>query len=286
MSEPAPLFRPLTRPELDLALGWAKREGWNPGRHDAGAFWAADPEGFYGMEVEGRLIASASIVAYGRKFGFVGLFIVEPEWRGRGLGGQFWKFFVDRLRTRLHPGASMGLDGVFAMRDFYARSGFVFTHRNLRMEGVGVAAPVDESLVDLAALPFETVAAYDAEVFGFPREAFLRAWIQSPGHRAVGCVRGERLAGLGVIRPCGRGFKIGPLFADDPETADGIFRALSAHAAGEPLFLDVPENHPAALSLAARHGLTEVFGCARMVSGPIPSTRWERIFGVTTFELG
>ncbi len=42
--------------------------------------------------------------------------------------------------------------------------------------------------------------------------------------------------------PCARGFKIGPLIAEDPQIARAsLFAALSAHAAGLPLFLDTPE---------------------------------------------
>jgi hypothetical protein len=52
------------------------------------------------------------------------------------------------------------------------------------------------------------------------------------------------------------------------------------------LFLDAPENNPAAMALVQRHRMTEVFGCARMYLGPPPALAHERIFGVTTFELG
>jgi hypothetical protein len=41
-----------------------------------------------------------------------------------------------------------------------------------------------------------------------------------------------------------------------------------------------------ALALANRHGMTEVFGCARMYYGPAPVLPWDDIYGVTTFELG
>lgn len=282
----SPVFRLLTRPELDTALSWAAGEGWNPGLRDADAFWAADPEGFYGMELDGELIGSASIVSHGGSLGFVGLFIVRPEWRGRGLGTEFWKFFVGRLRERLKPGASAALDGVFAMQPYYAKSGFVFTHRNLRMEGTGVPGPVASELVELHTLPFEKVAAFDRAHFGAERPAFLRSWIRPAGGLGLGYVRDGGLMGCGVVRPCWRGFKIGPLFAGDWGIAGALFAALSAHAAGQPLFLDTPENNPAALALAARHGMKECFGCARMVLGPAPAIPWPHIYGVTTFELG
>ena len=46
--------RTMTRAELDLALGWAAEEGWNPGLSDAAAFFAADPEGFLIAEQDGE----------------------------------------------------------------------------------------------------------------------------------------------------------------------------------------------------------------------------------------
>ncbi len=68
--------------------------------------------------------------------------------------------------------------------------------------------------------------------------------------------------------------------------AERLFRALSAAVPGEPLFLDVPEPNAEALALAARHGMHEVFGTARMYSRSVPALPLERIYGITTFELG
>lgn len=280
------LFRPLTRAELDTALLWAAREGWNPGHHDAEAFWEADPEGFWGVyDAAGELVGSISVVSY-ETFGFVGLFIVRPEHRGRGFGTGLWQVALDALRQRLAPGAPLSLDGVFAMQDSYAKSGFVFTHRNLRMEGIGEPAAPDSGLVDLSSVDPAIVCAHDLAHFGADRSAFLRKWLATPGCLGVGLLSDDRLVGSGLVRPCGRGYKIGPLFADEPAIAERIFTALSDHAAGHPLFLDTPENNPAALALAARHGMTECFGCARMVSGSPPAIPWDRIYGVTSFELG
>lgn len=283
---PLPRFRPLLRAELDTALAWAAGEGWNPGLNDAEAFWAADPEGFHGLEADGQLIGCGSIVSYGRRLGFVGLFIVRPEWRGRGFGRQLWDALIATLRQRLDPDAPAALDGVFTMQDYYARSGFVFSHRNLRMEGVGRPNARAAELVELAALPFLDICAYDRAHFAAERPGFLRRWIQPLGGLGLGFLRAGQLAGMGVIRPCVRGYKIGPLFADDSDIAESLFLALSAHAVGQPIFLDIPENNLAAVALASHHGLTECFGCARMAMGPPLRIPWDRIYGVTTFELG
>jgi GNAT superfamily N-acetyltransferase len=266
---------------------WAAAEGWNPGLGDASIFWDTDPGGFVCAERAGEVVGTGSTVAYGREFGFMGFFIVRPDLRGQGIGRDFWIWRRDRLRTRLGPGAAIGMDGVFAMQPFYARGGFVFSHRNLRLAGTGQGgASVDPALVELGSLPFEQVAGFDRHHFGFSREVFLRRWIRPEGGLALGFLDGDRIRGFGVVRPCRTGFKIGPLFAETPEVADALFVALSGHAGGESVFLDVPENHPAALELGRRHQLTESFGCARMYHGPAPELPWNQIYGVTTFELG
>ena len=132
----------------------------------------------------------------------------------------------------------------------------------------------------------QCVADYDRRHFGFPREAFLRRWIAPVGGRSLAAFDGETITGCGVIRPCRAGCKIGPLFAETADVPELLFCALSAHAAGQPIYLDIPENNPAAVALAARHDLQEVFGCACMYHGPAPALPWSNIYGVTTFELG
>ena len=99
-------------------------------------------------------------------------------------------------------------------------------------------------------------------------------------------VRDGRLAGWGVIRPCRKGRKIGPLVADDRATAEKVLSALLASAGGGEIFLDVPGINREAISLAQDLGLAPVFETARMYTGAITPLRSERIFGVTSFELG
>ncbi len=279
-------IRPLTRAEFDLTIDRAAAEGWNPGLHDAELFWQTDPDAFLGAEYQGRLVASGSIVSYGDAYGFMGLFIVESTLRGRGIGTALWFHRRDLLRSRLRPGAAIGMDGVFEMQAWYARGGFKFSHRNLRMTGTATTGPKHAQIFDLTELPPSLVADYDRDCFGCAREKFLTAWITQPDASALGHVEDDRLLGYGVIRKCRVGHKIGPLFADDSDTADSLLTALANYAAGSAIFLDIPENNPAARSLATRHGLTEVFGCARMYNGPAPATDDQKIFGITTFELG
>lgn len=279
-------IRRMTRGELDTLVEWAACEGWNPGLDDAEVFWNTDRDGFVAAEISGELIGGGSIVAYGRRYGFIGFFILRPECRGRGLGNRLWNELKRRLLARLDAEASIGLEGVFNMREYYARDGFSFVCRDLRFEGRGVESPVPQGVVEASSLPFETIDVYDRRHFPAPRSGFLRSWIQRPGGYALAAMEADAIRGYAVMRPCRTGYKIGPLFAATASVAEKLLIAVASRVPGQPIFLDVPEINRVALALVGRHGMKEVFGCARMVLGPIPKLPDAEIFGVTTFELG
>jgi hypothetical protein len=69
----------MARSDLDTAVEWATREGWNPGLHDADAFYATDPNGFFIGRLDSEAISVISGVRYGDDFGFLGFYIVKPE---------------------------------------------------------------------------------------------------------------------------------------------------------------------------------------------------------------
>ena len=279
-------IRAMVRDELDTLVEWAAREGWNPGLDDAEVFWATDPDGFVAAEINGQLIGGGSIVAYEKKYGFIGLFIVRPECRGRGLGNQLWHELNRRLLARLDADATIGLDGVFNMEEYYACCGFRFVCRDLRFHGTGMYLPQPGNVIEASALSFDQIEAYDRRHFPAARTKFLQQWIHRPGGYALAVIDGGEIRGYAVMRPCRSGYKIGPLFAANAEVANSLLVALGSRVPGEPIFLDVPEINGDALALVRRYNMREVFGCARMVLGPIPQVPVAEIFGVTTFELG
>jgi GNAT superfamily N-acetyltransferase len=276
-------IRAMTRQEINIAVAWAAEEGWNPGLHDADCFYAADPGGFLVGLLGDEPIATISAVKYGNSFGFIGFYIVKPEYRGKGYGIGIWNAGMEALSGRV-----IGLDGVVAQQDNYKKSGFTLAYSNVRYQGiVGGHDPVDSGIVPLSTLAFEDVCAYDKAFFPDNRREFLRCWINQPQSTTLGILRGNKLAGYGVLRICRTGFKVGPLFADSPECAEQLFLALKSHAPeGAPVFLDIPAVNAAAVDLVNRHNMTVSFETARMYAGPSPDLPINRLFGVTTFELG
>lgn len=274
------IVRTMSAGEVAMSVEWAAAEGWNPGRHEPHCFREADPDGFFVGVWRGEPVACLAAVAYDERFGFIGLYIVKPGFRGKGYGMRIWQHGMRYLGER-----NVGLDGVVAQQANYRKSGFRLAHRNIRYQGrvSGIGCAHVRAAADV---PFEQLLAYDRQCFPAARERFVSAWIAQPDAVALATVDAGRVAGYGVVRRCEAGCKIGPLFADDADIARGLFRALAASMPGEVIVLDVPETNPAAVALAQRHNMTSVFETARMYTKDAPAIAIDRVFGVTSFELG
>jgi len=265
---------------------WADDEGWNPGNTDGLAFHAADPGAFLIGRLDGTPLACISVVRYGAGFGFLGYYIARPEIRGKGYGIQLWRAGMARL-----AGRTVGLDGVVAQQDNYAKSGFVRAWNNIRYEGVpgGVPAtapsspPAGVTLVDARSLPFDRLAAYDRRFFPAARDSFLAPWISLPQRSALAAVKQGEIVGLAVLRACRAASRIGPLYGATPEIAAALIGALSA---GKAVAIDVPDINRPAVALMQRLGLAPSFETARMYVGAVPMIDLAGLFGTTSLELG
>jgi GNAT superfamily N-acetyltransferase len=275
-------IRPMRPSDVSIAIDWAAAEGWNPGLSDAECFAAVEAGGFLIGEIDGAPAATISCINYDARFSFLGFYIVRKTLRGRGYGLQIWEAAITHSGSRI-----IGLDGVVAQQRNYEKSGFVHAYANVRYGGA-VTAPEARhgTVIDLTGVPLAQIEASDAEVFPAPRPAFLRRWIRAPGHVGRALIRDGELAAWGVIRPCRTGRKIGPLVAFDRTAAEAVLAALLDATGGGEVFLDVPAINADAIAMVNAIGLKPVFETARMYTAPVSPLRLDRVFGVTTFELG
>ena len=278
------IVRKMVREDLYKAYEWSLEEGWNIGKYDHDVFFPTDPNGFFIGELNGEPVGSVSGVAYDNHFGFIGIYIVRPEYRGKGYGIQIFNAAMEYLGDR-----TVGLDGVVEQQDNYRKSGFEFCYRNIRNQVIAVTSSdkADAANLVLASkVPFDQLLAYDTAHFPAARPVFLKGLITEPESTALVSVRNGEIDGYGVIRAFSHGWSVGPLFAESEDTATEIFAALAAKHPGEPVYLDTPEPNACAKALVARFGMTPVFETARMYKGPVPNIPLQSMYGVTTYELG
>jgi hypothetical protein len=273
--------RTMTRMELDLALQWAVAEGWNPGLYDAEAFHRFYPQGFFIGEMDGEPVGSISAVPYTDEFGFLGLYIMLPKFRGQGYSVDLWDMAMLHL-----GGRNIGLACPTAQESYYEECDFKTAYRSTRFEVIGGGSKPRGGVVALGEVPLDEVVDYDARVFAAPRGKFLEAWISQPESVALGVVSKGRLTGYGVLRRCHVGYKIGPLMADTQRGAEMLLRALLAAKPGESIFIDMPEINPAAVALGERQHLRPVLETAWMYTQGLPPLATKKLYGMTTRGLG
>lgn len=281
-----------------MILDWAAAEGWNPGLDDAEAFYSADPEGFYVATVDNLPVAAVSVVKQGqvsggRAYGFLGLYLCQPAYRGQGLGWKVWQHGMSYLGDCI-----VALDGVVDQQANYRRSGFELAYRNIRYSGAVPSLWLSEAISqktesvnfrEVVAADLDRLIEFDRSIGGVERRTYLTHWFTNTGSRKT--LIAERrsdaeIVACGSIRACRENYKIGPLLANDSAIAKQLLVRLTNTVKARFISIDVPELNSEAVLLASSNGFQPVFETARMSRGePLPATPG-KIYGVCTLELG
>ncbi len=219
---------------------WTGREGWNSGIYEYLPFYTACPHGHKGLfSNDNQLIASLSAVRYAKDFVFLGLFIVDPNYREVGIG----EILAKTVLTELEEGTLLGLNGVKQQVGNYQRKyGFKPYHDNFRFSGrlkpQGFKNDFFEfgekiKIIGQENLDINQLIEYDTSVFSYNREIFLRKWIDMPGSYLLAATEKDKICGYGVVSKCLNGVKIAPLFAKNEKIAKNLCESFASKFNGK-----------------------------------------------------
>lgn len=274
--------------DLKVMMQWAATEGWNPGKQDINSYYLIDPNGFYSAYVNDQMIASVSCVQFSENYSFLGFFIVKPEYRFKKIGYELVKYLSEKIKAKENPHQTLAIDGVVNRIAKYEKLGFTLAHSTIRylLPEYNNVTPKAENIVPITAVPLNAIADYDHAVFPANRFAFLMSWLTQTETMAIAHYD-KKLSGFGAIRPATTGYRIGPLFADNAEIARTLFQQLCAKVPpNTPIFMDVPLSNKEAVTLCNDFNMQPTFETGRMYHGPIPTLSLDKIFGLTSLEVG
>ena len=89
--------RAWTESDVECVFQSVARERWGHSRRDVERCWCLEPHGCFVAELESEPVGHVSTICYG-KLGWIGLLIVNPEKRGRGIGTTLMQKAVDYLK--------------------------------------------------------------------------------------------------------------------------------------------------------------------------------------------
>lgn len=282
--------RLMTKDDSKMVMGWAAKEGWNPGKYEVEPLYVADSTGYHLLEIDGEPVASLASVKHSQNFAFLGLYIVKPEYRGKGYGKLLWDIVMGTLKDC----TTLGLNGVIDQVENYKRSGFMPATLNTRWRGrpsLKFFGNINNTVLNNISVTKDfsltSMIDYDAKIFANPRAVFLSQWLKMPESHVLAAIEGGVLRGYGSLSVSEEGYKVAPLFADNEAIAEKLYVALCHYTANKGYIqIDTNENNPFAAALAKRFGLEKMFDTLCMYKGVAPGMEDKKIFGLTTLEIG
>ena len=275
---------------------------WHFGPYELSCGYAFDPSGFFVGELDGQVIGHINAVKYPGHSAFIGVFIVQKEFRGRGYGKKIW----DTAWGTLDHSSTIGLDAAHNMVSKYESYGFRTVWRSsiaqLNFEKIvknlaGAEVPSGVSIKSIRTIDFDKLVEYDASVFGAPRHKLLEKWINIPGSLGWGAVdeSGNVLGYTAIKRTINDmgtefGLSMAPLYANNDSIAKGLLKVagetcLANEAVSETEFEvihdhgDVCGEHASQLMMEMEAKLTP-YGI-RMYTKGIPRGRaTTKIYGI------
>jgi GNAT superfamily N-acetyltransferase len=262
--------------DLDSAMRLKAAAHWNQTPEDWLRFLQLEPEGCFGIEVDGTLASTAGAIRYGLRLSWIGMVLTLPEFRGRGYAARLTGACIDFLESR---GIEwIKLDATVQGRPIYARLGFEDEcpiERWYRAPGAVETATVD---------PFRLDEELDRKAFGADRVRLL-----------------ERLAPIGAVSVNGEGFAMarpgseahyfGPCVCRSSEAARRMMSWAIAQAGDRPICCDLLPDNMEAVRLAREMGFVRHRELVRMVRrGPRTSAPIEAdnalVYAIAGFEYG
>ena len=87
-------MRDLSPEHGPLGLRFSSIAGWNQTIDDWRLLLAS--AACYGVEIDGRLVSTATLICYGRRLGWIGMVLTHPEFRRRGLARELVTHLIAR----------------------------------------------------------------------------------------------------------------------------------------------------------------------------------------------
>jgi hypothetical protein len=256
---------PLAAAELPDAEALVREAGWNQVAADWEIFQALGT--VHAARSGGRVVATAATLPYGA-FAWISMVLVAGTQRRHGLGTSLLKRCIAEV---MGQGRVPVLDATPAGRPIYRALGFAETWSYHRLEreqprsSTRLAPPADAAVISpVADSDWDALCAYDAGAFGADRSALLgRLRHRLPPAEWV-AKRGDRVVGFLLGRNGRSASQIGPLIAEDDDTACALLeRALAA--INGPIYGDFADSKTVVRAWLARCGFVAQRPLTRML---------------------
>ena len=256
--------------ERDIAAGMRLKElaGWNQTEADWKRFLRAGRDGCFAAEEDGQVCGTAVTIDYGGRFAWVGMVLVDSDFRGRGIGTRLLERCIEYLDSIGVP--CIKLDATPLGKPIYEKLGFVTEYKLERWilkrapaslsRGADTAEPMPAPLLDF-------VMKADGEAFGADRSAILRSVNEDEPRFTDGLWNAGGMEGYAFGRHGSFADHLGPWIAKDASTGQRILEQFLAQSSRETVVTDCLQANLFAKTLLQARGFEYARPLTRMFRG-------------------
>ncbi len=229
-------------------------------------------------------VASALILPYGTRFAWLSMVLVAEPWRRRGLASRLTEDCLERAREL---GLALRLDATDAGRAVYSRFGFAdrYTFTRFAAERPTIGQDATPRLCAGTDDDLGAMAAFDAQAFGADRKAVLAALLRGRADLAWLSNNDGACDGFALGRNGRRATQLGPVVADDTQTAVALASAAACRLR-EPVFVDAIDGRAEFLSWLGEAGFVAQRQFTRMSLDEPPFDPADASYAVAGPEFG
>jgi GNAT superfamily N-acetyltransferase len=263
-------LRTMSEQDVPGGLRLNTLSGWNQTAADWRRFLGNSPQGCFVMEHDGKVAGTATTICYEGRFAWIGMVLVDPEYRKQGIGTALLEKTIEYLDDS-HL-ASMKLDATPQGKPIYKKLGFVEEYEIerwiLKRPPGAMAATPRSTCLPISQPQREQVFQLDKELFGADRGFLLESlWNEAPEFAAAvwedGSILGYAFGRRGLFAD-----HLGPWVGRTLAAAEQILQRFLATSSRETLIVDCMKSNSAAVKLLGIYGFAPSRPLTRMVRGP------------------
>jgi GNAT superfamily N-acetyltransferase len=241
--------------------------GWNQTAADWTRFLTASPDGCFVMDDDGKIVGTATTLSYENRFAWIGMVLVDPSHRNRGIGTTLLQRTIEYLDAGGIP--TLKLDATPAGKPLYQKLGFVTEYeidRWILKKSVPEASPKEDQHPSPERLA--NIFEHDLRAFGADRAALLNSLNDDAPDLTLIAQNNSQLMGYAFGRHGLFADHLGPWMSHDADTAKELLDNFLHRASRETIIVDALRSNPIAGQLLRERGFSPVRLLTRMYRGP------------------
>ena len=232
-------IRLLTQQDLEFAQSLRAIAGWNQTDQDWVRMLEYSPEGCFAYEQDGQPVATATTVCYSHELAWIGMILVHPDFRRRGIATFLLEHCLNYLLNQKQV-QCVKLDASAEGQTIYEKLGFKEEYALSRWGGH--SKQLSDCSAQKGTWPQETL---DHEAFGVNRQEYFHKLSKDSLHTL------NWRTGFGMIRDGSIKKYLGPIIAKNQETGRALVtNLLNTIPSSTLIFWDIPEDNLPAVQLA------------------------------------